>query len=1327
MSERVSAASTGGQDSNLVAALVVHYGGGFFWLFALGGIVSLLTSDAVGVIWALCAVPLWIADSVRMVRVRRRPGRVWALSLTWWLKSFIPPLFLLLEALSLGGRQVPDERPPEPKAEAAPVPVPANPEPEPPPRPDADLERRVEDFARRLEVLEHELAELRQAAASTPVMPAPAMPPAPVVPPAPEPPPAPAAPPTAAPAPPARRPVPPARPISPPPPTEPPWWSGLTFADLFTAKVLAWAGGLVTLLGVLFFFVLAVNRGWIGPVARVSLGALASAIVFSAGLYVRRRYGHLYYSAYAAAGAGIGGGYATLLAARLRYDLVSDWGALLIAAAIAAVGVGTALLWSSELIAGLGLIGAMLAPAAVGLQDGELSAAGTGFAALVFAGTAIVALGKRWQILLGVGVAATVPQVAVLVGQAEPTERNVVAVVAVFWLLYLASAIGLQLRFRSPDLASLPASLVLLSAVVAGGSAAAQFTGRGEGWALLAVAAVYGAVAALLFPKRINRDLSALLAAVGLAVVAVALADLVSGPTLAIAWAAEAAVLAWLARRIDELRYQLASIAYLAAAVVHAVVLDAPTRQLFDAGEHPASGSLALVGVALAGAVVASYSRPWESGRTSAGILAPLQPALDIFRLRQPLWRALAGWTAALAALYAASLAVLGLAEWISSGGVRTAFEWGHVAVVALWGAVALAVLASGLRWSLPQLRAGGLIWLGAVAAQSALYIAPTLDHDRRGIAFLIAAGALVTGALLDHKASREETGEAPADSDVLPALGLAAAALTIAAFGLADLLSGPALAIAWAIGAAALAWLARRVGEARYQLGSFIYLAAALVHALAFDAPLRRLYEASPRPAEDVVAFVGVALAGSIVAYLCGPWAARRPPQALLDLEPAVDSFRRNQPLWRSLVGWTSAVAGLYAVSLAVLEAAERISAGGEQAAFEWGHIAVIALWGTVALAVLASGHRWSLLQLRAGGLAWLGVMVVQVLGYFAPSFADDRRDIGSLVVAAALLSGTLIDRLRRPDRQVFPVIVVYTLFSLGLAVGGATELVGDDTAQGVAALAIAAFYCALAAAVFRADRDLSTLLWAPALLVAIPATDTLLSGTWLVLVWAALAAAFVLVADGAGERRLQLASLVYLVLAGAHALMLDGPPSDFFESNRHPENGVLSLAFVALAAALFAWYCGRAARGVVATEDGGLRAELVRREPLWQRTTIAATTVLLMYAASLSILGLAEAVGNGSVEARFHGGHSAVSAMWGLIGLVALYVGLSRRRVWLQAVGFGLFAVSLAKIFLYDLSFLSSVTRAFSFLAVGAVLLLGGFFVQRLGAERRQEPFPN
>jgi uncharacterized membrane protein len=66
---------------------------------------------------------------------------------------------------------------------------------------------------------------------------------------------------------------------------------------------------------------------------------------------------------------------------------------------------------------------------------------------------------------------------------------------------------------------------------------------------------------------------------------------------------------------------------------------------------------------------------------------------------------------------------------------------------------------------------------------------------------------------------------------------------------------------------------------------------------------------------------------------------------------------------------------------------------------------------------------------------------------------------------------------------------------------------------------------------------------------------------------------------------------------------------------------------------------------------------------------------------------------------------------------------MGLRRGTRWLRVGGFALFGLALAKLFLYDLAFLSSITRALSFLAVGAVLLFGGFLVQRLG-ERRDQP---
>ena len=51
----------------------------------------------------------------------------------------------------------------------------------------------------------------------------------------------------------------------------------------------------------------------------------------------------------------------------------------------------------------------------------------------------------------------------------------------------------------------------------------------------------------------------------------------------------------------------------------------------------------------------------------------------------------------------------------------------------------------------------------------------------------------------------------------------------------------------------------------------------------------------------------------------------------------------------------------------------------------------------------------------------------------------------------------------------------------------------------------------------------------------------------------------------------------------------------------------------------------------------------------------------------------------------------------------------------------GLALFGLSLAKIFLFDLSALSSVARALSFIAVGGLVLAGGFFLQKLTASRQ------
>src|SRR5207244_13514785 len=155
-------------------------------------------------------------------------------------------------------------------------------------------------------------------------------------------------------------------------------------------------------------FVLAPERGWIGPEARIAIGTSASGLALGAGVWLRRRFGDTYASV-SAAGAGIAGLYATLLAATALYDLVPQSLAIVPAGLIAAVGAAVALKWSSETLASLGLVGAMLVPFPVALQN-ELSAIGTGFAALVLAATFLVAVRRDWRALLLAGFGAPVPQ-----------------------------------------------------------------------------------------------------------------------------------------------------------------------------------------------------------------------------------------------------------------------------------------------------------------------------------------------------------------------------------------------------------------------------------------------------------------------------------------------------------------------------------------------------------------------------------------------------------------------------------------------------------------------------------------------------------------------------------------------------------------------------------------------------------------------------------------------------------------------------------------------------------------------------------------------------
>jgi uncharacterized membrane protein len=1007
-------------SSHRSGATVVFGLTALIWTVWLGAIASALSDHELYVfLWCGSAVALWFL----LLGELQDPARsALSVAFKWWVLTLGGPLGLAY-VLYLRNDSAPNRMSAQSARATAGKP--------------ADLANRVAFLERRVSELQTIVEGLQAGRATAPSRAAapPSSPPRaePAPPPRPQPAvqlPATAAPPT---------PLPPQPRVS----TGFDWGRTLSAADLMGAKALAFAGGIVTLLGVVFFFVLAVNRGWIGPGMRVAFGGVASGIVFGAGLWLQRRY-ETTYSALVAVGTGIAGAYITLLAAVSLYDMVSKPVALVLAAVIASIAVAVSLLWEAEVVAGFGLIGAMIVPATLVFQGG-LREIGTAFVAVVFAGATIVAVRRRWWILLQVSALVSVPQAFAQMAAADSPHTSIVSLAVAFSLLYLAAGLAFQFEL-GPALAAAPASFLMGSAVFAGVSAALLYgqrdSGLQQGIALLVAAAVYLALAAGLFPRA--REAATLLGALGLALTAIGLAETLSGSSLTYAWAAEAALLVWLSSRVRDARFQLPALAYLTLALVHSVATEARPDHFLEAMRHPASGAPALLAISLAMIVFARVERSWPDGRPATGILRALDPVLTWLRTNEAAVNAAMYALAGLATTYAASLGILELCEDVWPGnGIETPFEWGHVAVASAWALVGLAVVVGAVR--------------------------------RRSTAGLVL-------------------------------------------------------------------------------------------------------------------------------------------------------------------------------------------------------------------------------------GFGWLGVTVTKIVALDAATFAQTRYGISFLVVGAAVLVAGLVRELSVPGSVTGEGVSALFVSLALLLVGGLVlvpDRVGGADGNGLVVLGVGVLYTALAAGAFARpnQRDVTTFLWISGLGLAAAGEEMLVSGVWLVLIYTLTAAVLAFVAVTVGERRLQVASIVYLAFGALLTLAEEAPVTHLLVSRAHPGHGVPSLLLVIGATAVVAWSLSW--------------NERYRVQAIWVAGGLS------VYAASLLILEAMQRVSNQDIQTDFQRGHTVVSAFWGLVALVSLYVGLKRGQGLLRVGGFILFAISLCKIFLYDLPSLSSVQRALSFLAVGAVLLLGGFFYQRLSAQ--------
>ena len=624
----------------------------------------------------------------------------------------------------------------------------------------------------------------------------------------------------------------------------------------------------------------------------------------------------------------------------------------------------------------------------------------------------------------------------------------------------------------------------------------------------------------------------------------------------------------------------------------------------------------------------------------------------------------------------------------------------GDVAVIAVTAALAGVALAAACAW---QLVTGaraltpltGTVSL-AVVGFALLSAGALFDAGRdRGVALAAVAGAYGLAWLLLRRRQPDL------------ALVLAGGALGIGAVAVAGSSRATASRSAWAAEAALFSWLAYSLRDARLRITGLAYLGLATAHLLGVTAPQDLLFDSTPVDASAAVPPLAVALA-ALAAGLLAPRSYRETGET----GPLAFVAALRRALSAHTVGIAETLVAT-AVALGVLATGLVLVAVD----FDAGHVALAALASAVSAAgtCVAALRRSEGLTVAAFG-ASLGVLV-ETLMFDLPKLGDTALAGSSVLLACAgLLAAGIALRVLWPTPAPLGIASAgAATIALGAALVGVGALVPDPNADGVPDWAyfgfgvaiVAAVYVVLAAATLRVPRlrNLATTLWALGLVALLVSELTIIGDEqWFAVAVAITASVLAALASRLNEQRLWLAGAGLLAADALLVLLSTAPPNRILDVSPNPAEGVI--AVVAVAAA-----------GVV----------LALTAPHSRRWILGAAAVLDLYAVTLITLELAVRVSGAALETDFERGHTVVSAVWALTGLGLLVAGVARRSPVLRYAGLALFGVTLAKIFLYDLAELSSVARAASFLAVGGLLLAGGFLVQRLSGERDPSPAPH
>ena len=365
------------------------------------------------------------------------------------------------------------------------------------------------------------------------------------------------------------------------------------------------------------------------------------------------------------------------------------------------------------------------------------------------------------------------------------------------------------------------------------------------------------------------------------------------------------------------------------------------------------------------------------------------------------------------------------------------------------------------------------------------------------------------------------------------------------------------------------------------------------------------------------------------------------------------------------------------------------------------------VCVWTAVSLRSVWTWRRWAIWAPPA--VAAYGLPLV---------LSGDAVLVGWTVLAGVLALTTYDARLRQVFGRLEPLSAAATLLTItacGAAVVDrlAYQVVHHGGRQGVV-VAVCLTVVSAVTAFGIPDRRMRTFAVVPTVALAAVVAATLLPGAWAVTAWALIVIAIELVVifrprlvDRYLDRPLTI-ELSMLMVAGLITVGVLGyeTAARLFAANPAPAAGIAPL----IATVLAAWLAVRAVQSIHPP---------VRPYGVTLPMVVATAAAVTLWTVSAVILGVAElAVANDPqmIHDRFQDGHVAVSICWGVTGLALLYFGLRRGSRTLRTAGVVLLFATPFKLFLYDLSFLASTSRAASFIVTGLALIAAALVMQRL-----------